>query len=154
MDLETGFIKVLRVVSANDVGRAINPALVEGQIEGAVVQAEGYVLTENFITKNGQILTDQLSTYLIPTILDIPEAVEFGHPGGERAKRTLRGARPGGITLPAAGSGGSRSGTRCHRRLVQRVSSDAGTGAARTGEDIIYGGFCDLGGGHLKYGCR
>ncbi len=49
VDLETGFIKILRVVSANDVGQAINPALVQGQIEGAVVQAEGYALTENFI---------------------------------------------------------------------------------------------------------
>jgi CO/xanthine dehydrogenase Mo-binding subunit len=76
VDLETGFIKILRVVSANDVGQAINPALVQGQIEGAVVQAEGYTLTENFITRNGHILTDQLSTYLIPTILDIPDAVE------------------------------------------------------------------------------
>jgi CO/xanthine dehydrogenase Mo-binding subunit len=76
VDLETGFIKILRVVSADDVGQAINPALVQGQIEGAVVQAEGYTLTENFITRNGRILTDQLSTYLIPTILDIPESVE------------------------------------------------------------------------------
>jgi CO/xanthine dehydrogenase Mo-binding subunit len=76
VDLETGFIKILRVVSADDVGRAINPALVQGQIEGALVQAEGYVLTENFISRNGQILTDQLSTYLIPTILDIPDSVE------------------------------------------------------------------------------
>ncbi len=76
VDLETGFIKILRVVSADDVGQAINPALVQGQIEGAVVQAEGYALTENFITRNGHILTDQLSTYLIPTILDIPDAVE------------------------------------------------------------------------------
>ncbi len=50
--------------------------LVQGQIEGAVVQAEGYALTENFISKNGHILTDQLSTYLIPTILDIPDSVE------------------------------------------------------------------------------
>ena len=136
VDLETGFIKVLRVVSADDVGRAINPALVQGQIEGAVVQAEGYVLTENFITKNGQILTDQLSTYLIPTILDIPEVVEsvileVSEPNGPFGR-----VRSGGITLPAAGSGGSRSGTRCHRRLVQRVSSDAGTGIARTGENI------------------
>jgi CO/xanthine dehydrogenase Mo-binding subunit len=40
------------------------------------VQAAGYALTENFITKNGHILTDQLSTYLIPTVLDIPEVVE------------------------------------------------------------------------------
>jgi CO/xanthine dehydrogenase Mo-binding subunit len=76
VDLETGFVKLLRVVSADDVGQAINPALVQGQIEGAVVQAEGYALTENFITKNGHILTDQLSTYLIPTVLDIPETVE------------------------------------------------------------------------------
>jgi CO/xanthine dehydrogenase Mo-binding subunit len=76
VDLETGFIKILRIVSADDVGRAINPELVQGQIEGAVVQAEGYALTENFITKNGHILTDQLSTYLIPTVLDIPEKVE------------------------------------------------------------------------------
>jgi CO/xanthine dehydrogenase Mo-binding subunit len=41
-----------------------------------VVQAEGYALTENFITKNGRILTNQLSTYLIPTVLDIPDSVE------------------------------------------------------------------------------
>jgi CO/xanthine dehydrogenase Mo-binding subunit len=76
VDLETGFIKILRVVSADDVGQAINPTLVQGQIEGAVVQAEGYALTENFISQNGHILTDQLSTYLIPTVLDIPDAVE------------------------------------------------------------------------------
>ena len=76
VDTETGFIKVLRVVSADDVGQAINPALVEGQIEGGVVQAQGYALLENFITKDGYVLTDQLSTYLIPTILDIPDAVE------------------------------------------------------------------------------
>ena len=76
VDMQTGFIKILRVVSADDVGTAINPALVQGQIEGAVVQAEGYALTENFISQNGHILTDQLSTYLIPTVLDIPDAVE------------------------------------------------------------------------------
>ncbi|MDO9128835.1 MAG: molybdopterin-dependent oxidoreductase, partial [Anaerolineales bacterium] len=75
VDTETGFIKILRVVSADDVGQAINPALVEGQIEGGVVQAQGYALLENFITRDGYVLTDQFSTYLIPTILDIPEAV-------------------------------------------------------------------------------
>jgi CO/xanthine dehydrogenase Mo-binding subunit len=76
VDLETGFIKILRVVSADDVGQAINPGLLQGQIEGAVVQAEGYALTENLISRDGHILTDQLSTYLIPTVLDIPDAVE------------------------------------------------------------------------------
>jgi CO/xanthine dehydrogenase Mo-binding subunit len=94
VDTETGSVKVLRVVSADDVGHAINPALVVGQIEGGVVQAEGYALMENFITKNGHILTDQLSTYLIPGILDIPDAVdsvilEIPEPNGPFGARGL-----------------------------------------------------------------
>jgi CO/xanthine dehydrogenase Mo-binding subunit len=76
VDTETGQVRVIRVTSADDVGKAINPALVQGQIEGAVVQAQGYALTEEFKTKDGRVLTDQLSTYLLPTILDIPEKVE------------------------------------------------------------------------------
>ncbi len=76
VDTETGQVRVLRVVAADDVGQAINPMLVEGQIEGGVVQAQGYALLEDMKIKDGRILTDQLSTYLIPTILDIPEKVE------------------------------------------------------------------------------
>ncbi|MBK9926421.1 MAG: xanthine dehydrogenase family protein molybdopterin-binding subunit [Anaerolineales bacterium] len=76
VDTETGHVRVIRFVSADDVGQAINPALVQGQVEGAVVQAQGYAILEEYKTKNGYVLTDQLSTYLIPTILDIPEKVE------------------------------------------------------------------------------
>jgi CO/xanthine dehydrogenase Mo-binding subunit len=76
VDTETGHVRVVRVVSADDLGKPINPALVEGQIEGAVVQAQGYAILEDFKTKDGRVLTDQLSTYLIPTIWDIPEKVE------------------------------------------------------------------------------
>ena len=76
VDTETGHIRVKRFVSADDVGQAINPALVEGQVEGAVVQAQGYAVLEDWKTKDGRVLTDQLSTYLIPTIWDIPEKVE------------------------------------------------------------------------------
>jgi CO/xanthine dehydrogenase Mo-binding subunit len=76
VDLETGQVRVIRIISADDVGKAINPALVQGQIEGAVVQAEGYAITENMVVRNGHIVTDQLSTYLIPSILDIPDSVE------------------------------------------------------------------------------
>ena len=76
VDTETGHVRVVRVVSADDVGQAINPALVQGQVEGAVVQAQGYAVLEDYKTKDGYVLTDQLSTYLIPTILDIPEKVE------------------------------------------------------------------------------
>lgn len=76
VDTETGEVRLVRVVSADDVGRAINPALVEGQIEGGVVQAQGYVLMEDLKIQNGHIGADQFSTYLIPTVLDIPEKVE------------------------------------------------------------------------------
>jgi len=76
VDMETGFVRLIRVVSADDVGKAINPALVEGQIEGGVIQAQGYALTEDYKYRDGHVLTDQLSTYLIPTVLDIPETVE------------------------------------------------------------------------------
>jgi CO/xanthine dehydrogenase Mo-binding subunit len=76
VDTETGHVRVVRVVSADDVGQAINPALVQGQVEGAVVQAQGYAVLEDYKTKDGYVLTDQLSTYLIPTIWDIPEKVE------------------------------------------------------------------------------
>ncbi|MGB9674037.1 MAG: xanthine dehydrogenase family protein molybdopterin-binding subunit [Anaerolineales bacterium] len=76
VDIETGAVHLVKVVSADDVGKAINPNLVEGQIEGAIAQAQGYALLENFVMKDGRVLTDQLSTYLIPTVLDIPEEVE------------------------------------------------------------------------------
>ena len=76
VDIETGQVRLLRVISADDVGKSVNPALVEGQIEGGVVQAQGYALLENFVTRDGYVLTDQLSTYLIPTIWDIPAQVE------------------------------------------------------------------------------
>lgn len=76
VDTETGQVHIMRIVSADDVGKAINPMQVEGQIEGGVVQAQGYVMMENFITRGGYVLTDQFSTYLIPTIRDIPDVVE------------------------------------------------------------------------------
>jgi CO/xanthine dehydrogenase Mo-binding subunit len=76
VDTETGFVRLLRVISADDVGKAINPQQIEGQIEGAVVQAGGYAILENFVQKDGYVQTQHLSTYLIPTVLDIPERVD------------------------------------------------------------------------------
>ncbi len=75
VDTETGQVRVVDVISANDVGKAINPQLVKGQIEGGVIQALGWVLTEHFIMKDGYVLTDKMSTYLMPTIVDIPPRV-------------------------------------------------------------------------------
>lgn len=76
VDTETGFITVKRVVCANDVGKAINPQQVVGQIEGAIVQAHGYALLENFQVENGKVLTPYFSNYLIPGVYDVPEHVE------------------------------------------------------------------------------
>ncbi len=76
VDVETGELLIRRVVCADDVGRAINPQQVEGQIEGGVVQAVGWATCENFITEDGRVLTPHLSTYLIPTVADVPQEVE------------------------------------------------------------------------------
>ncbi len=75
VDLETGQIRLIRVISTNDVGRALNPQQVEGQIEGSVVQAQGYVLLENLVVEGGRVRTPHLSTYLIPTVLDVPDEI-------------------------------------------------------------------------------
>jgi CO/xanthine dehydrogenase Mo-binding subunit len=73
VDTETGETRVLRVHSGHDTGRVINPTTGEGQVEGGVVQGLGYALVEEHATKDGRILNDQFSTYIIPTTLDTPE---------------------------------------------------------------------------------
>lgn len=76
VDVETGHIRVDRVVCADDVGKAINPNLVVGQIEGAVVQAHGYAMMENLQLRDGRIQNPYFSQYLIPGIKDIPDQVD------------------------------------------------------------------------------
>lgn len=76
VDTETGEVRLLNVICADDVGKALNPQQVEGQIEGAVVQAAGYALLENLVMRDGHILSDKMSTYLIPTVLDVPDKVQ------------------------------------------------------------------------------
>jgi CO/xanthine dehydrogenase Mo-binding subunit len=75
VDVTTGEVAVLNVISVNDVGRAINRQQVEAQIEGCIAQAIGYALTEDFRIKNGRILTPHFSNYLLPTALDVPAEI-------------------------------------------------------------------------------
>ena len=103
VDTETGEVRIERFVCADDVGKAINPQQVIGQIEGGVVQALGYALLEDFKTAQGRVLTDKLSTYLIPTVLDVPDRmdaiiVETPDPNGPFGARGM-GEMP---YLPAA----------------------------------------------------
>ncbi|MFN2284066.1 MAG: xanthine dehydrogenase family protein molybdopterin-binding subunit, partial [Anaerolineae bacterium] len=73
VDPLTGECTYPKIACANDVGQAINPRLLEGQIEGGVIQALGWSTTEHFIERDSRPLSNTLSTYLIPTIEDIPQ---------------------------------------------------------------------------------
>lgn len=81
----TGEVKVLHVISANDVGTAINPLGLKGQVEGGVVMGLGNALTERFIVKDGYVITDRLAKYRIPSIAVTPEitSIIVEHPAGE-----------------------------------------------------------------------
>jgi CO/xanthine dehydrogenase Mo-binding subunit len=76
VDVETGHVHVRNLVCVDDVGKAVNPQQIVGQIEGAVAQGLGYTVLENFITEGGYVKTANLSTYLIPSVLDMPERVK------------------------------------------------------------------------------
>ncbi len=72
VDVETGEIELLKCAACHDIGRAINPAAVHGQIAGGSHQGLGYALMENFELQDGYIKTSSLAEYLIPTVLDFP----------------------------------------------------------------------------------
>ncbi len=72
VDTETGKVEVLRVVTATDAGKAINPLNVEGQIEGGVSMGVGYALSEEIVQEGGYLQTPSLGDYMIPTSLDMP----------------------------------------------------------------------------------
>lgn len=76
VDIETGMVHIERALCTVDAGKVINPNLIEGQVEGGIVQAQGYAVTEDLKLREGRILNPHLSTYLVPGIWDIPDRVE------------------------------------------------------------------------------
>ncbi len=83
VDTETGVVRVLRYAAAHDVGRAINPQSVEGQIQGGAVQGLGYGLMEEVVLDEGRNLTTSFATYLIPTAADVPDVQAIVLESGE-----------------------------------------------------------------------
>ncbi len=77
INLNDGAVRVLQVITANDIGRAINPLGLKGQVEGGVIMGLGHALMEELVVQDGHLLTDRLSKYPIPTILDIPEIISI-----------------------------------------------------------------------------
>ncbi|WP_062192338.1 molybdopterin-dependent oxidoreductase [Anaerolinea thermolimosa] len=81
----TGEVRVIRVITANDVGFAVNPLGLQGQIEGGVMMGIGHALTEAFWVEEGKVVTDRFSKYRIPSIIHTPEIHSFvvEHPTSE-----------------------------------------------------------------------
>ncbi|HCU56814.1 MAG TPA: aldehyde oxidoreductase [Anaerolineaceae bacterium] len=70
---DTGEIRVLKAITANDAGKVLNPLGLKGQVEGGIIMGIGHTLMEEFKLSEGHILTDGFSNYTIPTIKDTPE---------------------------------------------------------------------------------
>jgi CO/xanthine dehydrogenase Mo-binding subunit len=73
VDMDTYEVTVLKITTAQDIGRAIHPLLAAGQIEGGTLQGVGYGLLEEIVWENGKIVNNRLTNYIIPTSLDAPE---------------------------------------------------------------------------------
>ena len=106
VDRETGNVRVLRYIQAQDVGTAINPMAVEGQLDGGVVQGIGRALTEDqqFDAETGAVRNPSFASYLMPLAIDLPESeivlVNVPAPDGPFGARAV--AEPPGFGPPAA----------------------------------------------------
>jgi CO/xanthine dehydrogenase Mo-binding subunit len=85
VDAELGLVRVVEIATAQDVGRAINPQAVEGQIEGGIAQGLGLALMEEIQVVDGRVRNASFTDYLIPTVLDMPpvelDVLELADPG-------------------------------------------------------------------------
>jgi CO/xanthine dehydrogenase Mo-binding subunit len=104
VDTVTGVVDVKRVVHAQDVGRAINPAQVEAQMQGGVSMGLGHALMEDIVVKDGRILNPNFATYLMPTSVDHPPidtiTVEDPYPNGPFGAKGV--GEPGALPTAAA----------------------------------------------------
>jgi CO/xanthine dehydrogenase Mo-binding subunit len=103
VDPETGQVRVLDLVIAQDVGFAVNPLYVEGQMQGGAVQGVGYALTEEIVFESGQMLNPNLALYKLPTTLEAPPVrtimVEFA---SEQGAYGAKGVGEPPVVAPAA----------------------------------------------------
>ena len=103
VDPETGQVKILNLAAGNDIGKAINPMCVEGQVEGDIMREIGVALTEEMKYEQGIILTPNFIDYRLPTAMDIPQIkaflVESNEPNGPYG---AKGCAHGGMPTPAA----------------------------------------------------
>ena len=89
VDEELGLVRVVQIATAQDIGRALNPLAVTGQIEGGIAQGLGLAVMEEIVVDDGRIRNPSFTDYLLPTPLDMPS----GGPDLDRAARARRPVR-------------------------------------------------------------
>jgi CO/xanthine dehydrogenase Mo-binding subunit len=113
VDIELGLVRVVQIAAAQEVGRAINPQGVQGQIEGGTAQGLGLALMEEIQVKDGVVKNASFTDYLIPTILDMPpvvsEVIEEPEPGVPFGVKGV--GEPSTIVAPAAIAAALRDAT-------------------------------------------
>jgi CO/xanthine dehydrogenase Mo-binding subunit len=104
VDAETGEVTIHRYVVAQDVGFALNPRYIEGQIEGGVAQGLGQALSEEIVYRDGRVLNANLTDYKMPTTLDVPrvESILVQHPGRVGPYGAKGVGEPPNVEPPAA----------------------------------------------------
>ena len=103
VDPDTGMVRLLNLWTAHDVGRAINPMLCEGQIEGGAAMGIGLALSEEIVIFDGRIAAPNLHDYGLPTTLDVPRiVVNLVETIDPRGPFGAKGIGEGGIIPPAA----------------------------------------------------
>jgi aldehyde oxidoreductase len=104
VDMDTGDVRVLGIISANDVGKIINPEIIEGQVHGGVMQGVGYALSEEFVVQEGYNKTNTLRKVGIPKANATPEIIpvnlEIAHPFGPQGLKGFAEG-PSMATCPA-----------------------------------------------------
>jgi CO/xanthine dehydrogenase Mo-binding subunit len=131
VDADTGEVTIHRYVVAQDVGRAINPTYIEGQIEGGVAQGIGQTLSEEIVYREGRVLNANLTDYKMPTTLDVPpiESILVECPSAVGPYGAKGVGEPPNIEPPAA--------------LANAIASATGrrvTGLPITAEKIVLAG--------------
>ncbi len=149
VDTVTGNVEVKRIVNAQDVGRSINPSLVDSQVHGGVSMGLGYAITEEIVIEDGRVCNPSLATYLLPTAMDTPEIeniiIEDPYPGGPFGAKGIGEPCTVPTAAAVANAVADAIGVRVHQlpltaervwRVIQQSRKEAASSAARAqGED-------------------
>jgi xanthine dehydrogenase D subunit len=130
VDIELGLVRLVEVATAQDVGKAMNPLSVVGQIHGGTVQGIGLALMEEILVRDGRIQNASFTDYLIPTILDVPpmhvQLLELADPQAPYGLRGV-GEPPTVSSTPAVMSAVRAATGRALTRVPVRPDDIAGT---------------------------